>query len=486
MHRRLTAIYLTMLAVAAFGLAIPLCLVIVDRASTDLLLDRTADAARFASMAEQAVLTGQTESLEPELGIYSDLFGIDTVAVDADGDLVAASRPGVTLEEVQLASGESAEGASDTVMNALTGQRQGLEQRIWPWTSEHLLVAEPITDGGETIGAIVSANPTTAVARSVLWLWCVVGLSVLAILGAGVAAARPVGQWVLRPVTELGQAVEAISRGDLSTRVTEDSGPAELKQLAGAFNEMSGTISHIMERQSQFVAYAAHQIRNPLAVVRLRVEALGVQLPPQHHQAHQTVLEELDRLTRTCHGLLSLARAAETTPERIMVDPARIAQQRIDAWEPIAQHRHARLQHRIPSGLAVRALEHTVDQALDVLIDNALKFGGEGVTVHIGAERVSAVSVEITVTDDGPGIPDHLLHEAAVPFWRRYAAPAESSTQDSSGSAESVGGTGLGLSAVVALLELDGGDLQLHAVQPHGVRAVISLPAPTPPPGGRP
>lgn len=468
MHRRLSVIYLVMLAAAALSLAVPLCMVMVDRASTELFMDRTGDAARFASLAEQSVLSGETETLYPELHSYSQLYGIDAVVIDAQAELVASSRPGLTVQQVQRDSGLSEETVADLVMNALTGQRSGLDQRIWPWTTHQLLIAEPITDGGETIGAVVTSSPTASVAGTSAAVWTVVGIGVLGILAVGMAAARPVSQWVLRPVAELAQAAHAIGQGDLSARVAGASGPAELKHLASAFNHMSSTLATMMERQSQFVAYAAHQIRNPLAVVRLRVESLGVRLPAEHQPALDLVVEELDRLTRTCQGLLSLAHAADAEPERVEVAVARVARERATAWQPIAQRREAHVQVEVPEDLVVFALEHTVDQVLDVLLDNALKFGGEGVHITIWADHVGG-AVELRVTDDGPGLPPQMLTDAVVPFWRRPASASE----EASGAA---GGTGLGLSAVVALVELDGGTVQLHAHEPHGMTAVVRFP----------
>lgn len=120
----------------------------------------------------------------------------------------------------------------------------------------------------------------------------------------------------------------------------------------------------------------------------------------------------------------------------------------------------------------MHAVEHTLDQTLDVLIDNALKFGGDGVTVTLRARRLTEGTVELIVDDDGPGIPAELLEQALVPFWRNGTA------RDAAG-LDVAGGAGLGLSIVVTLLELDEGTLTLETRFPHGLRAVVRLPAAT-------
>lgn len=470
MHRRLTGIYLALLVVTTLGLALPLGLAVVDRESNRMLLDRTADAASFSSLAENAVLTGQARTITGELEIYEQTFGISTVLIDSDANVVASSSPQLTLAQLQSAAGESSQQPAEQVLAALAGVRQEHEGRLWPWTSNDLLVAEPVNDSGETIGAVVTSSPTAAVTRSMWIQWAVIAAAVLAVLALGALAARPISRWVLRPVTELTQTVEAVRGGDLGARVSAVDGPGELKQLGSAFNEMSATIQQILDRQRSFVAYAGHQLRNPLAAVRLRVESLGEGLSGQQLQAHTVVLEELDRLTRTCQGLLSLALSADAELDRVQIDIAYTAARRHEAWLPIAEQLGAHIERDIATGLRVRTLEHTVEQTLDVLIDNALKFGGRGVTVRIAASRLPSDEVEIAVEDDGPGLPDELLQDAVIPFWRRESAEE--------GVPTAAQGTGLGLSAVVSLLELDGGSLSLHPRSPHGTRALIRLKGP--------
>ncbi|MGO1184164.1 MAG: ATP-binding protein [Micrococcaceae bacterium] len=473
MHRRLTAIYLTLLVVTTLGLAVPLSMAVVDRASHTLVLDRTADAARFSSLSENAVLTGQVDSTEAELSIYQQLYGIRAVVLDADARRIAASSPEVTLATVQAAAGiapEHLETPDETVMTALAGLRQESATRMWPWSAKELLVAEPINTGDETVGVVVTSSPTTDLRYSILAQWLVIAVGVALTLVIGVWAARPLSQWVLRPVARLADAAQEISRGHLDARVSELHGPGELKHLAHAFNQMSTTITELLDRQRQFVAYASHQIRNPLAGVRLRVEALGASLPPERLPAHRAALEELDRLTRTCEGLLNLARAAEVDPEKVLVPLRAIALQRQRAWEPVASRRGARVEVDVPEGLTVRAVEHTLDQTLDVLIDNAVKFGGSGVTVTLRAHTLDDGAVELIVDDDGPGIPAELLELALVPFWR-------DPTARDAGGLDVAGGAGLGLSIVVTLLELDQGTLTLEPATPHGLRAVIRLPS---------
>lgn len=469
MQRRLITIYLSLLMVTTVGLAIPLCFSVLERASSAMVLDRTADAARFSSIAAGAVVTGETGIIEAELAAYEQLFGIQALVVDADAAPVAGSSPDLALKDLHA---DREEVLDEAVLFALAGTRQGTEQRIWPWDPEPLLVAWPVDDGGETIGAVVISSPTNALRRSVALSWLAVAAGVLGVLALGAWAARPLSSWVLRPINELSDAAGAVMRGELSTRVSEFTGPGELQHLAGAFNRMTTTIDEMLHRQRQFVAYAGHQIRNPLAVVRLRVDSLGSHLPDDQQGDHLLALDEIDRLTRTCAGLLALARSRDHELDRVEVDLQEVARQRVRAWEPFARMRGAALIDEVPAGLRVSSVEHTLDQTLDVLLDNALKFGGQGVRIEVAARRAADGTITLTVADDGLGLPKESLARAIVPFWRE----GEDVGPQGQARTDAPGGTGLGLSAIVTLLEIDGGSLRLEQVEPHGIRAVVTLP----------
>jgi signal transduction histidine kinase len=105
-----------------------------------------------------------------------------------------------------------------------------------------------------------------------------------------------------------------------------------------------------------------------------------------------------------------------------------------------------------------------VDQVLDALIDNAIKFAGPNATVTVTVERDSAGAVDLHVIDDGPGLPAGAGAAATEPFWRN---PAH----------QNIAGSGLGLTIASTLLEGTGARLDLAPVEPHGLDAHLRLPA---------
>lgn len=460
-------VYVTLLVIAGLGLALPLCSVIASRGAAGLVLDRTHDSARLAAVAEASVIAGSAGVMTGELAVYESVYDIQGLVLDRDAQIVAASHTGLTLEEVLAgtawASGPESE-VPGVVRNALAGNRPGAADTIWPWDRGRLIVAEPVVSSGEIIGVVLTSSPTEALRRSTMVQWAWVVAVVVGLLAMGIAAAVPLARWVLRPIGHLDAASTALSQGSLDARVSVDAGPPELRHLGESFNAMAETITSMLERQRTFVAFAGHQVRNPLAALRLRVEALGSQLDAPARAEHAMALEEVDRLSRTCDSLLTLARADADEVDRVAVRLDQIAERRVQAWWPIAHRAQARLRVAATEEIWWYAAEGTLEQTLDALIDNSLKFGGRGVTVEIEV-RTAGDGAQLLVRDNGPGLSAEQRRDAVQPFWR---GPREAS-------ALAAGGSGLGLSVVVTLLELQGGRLELRPGPGGGVEAVVHL-----------
>ncbi|MBE2999178.1 HAMP domain-containing histidine kinase [Nocardiopsis sp. HNM0947] len=455
MRRRVTTVYVTLLVVACLGLAWPLSGSIAARGTSEMLLDRINDTARLSGLAEPTVLTGSVGTLSGELAAYDELYGVAGVVLDRDGRLVASSRDGLEgtgLEEI--VGGDPADLPGE-VRTALAGARLGTDAVVWPWSTDPLVVAEPV-GSGEVVGVVVTASPTGGLRRAILLQWMGVWIVALTVLVVGIAAAGPLTRWVLRPIDHLDEATRAVSEGSLDARVRAGDGPMELRRLGESFNRMADKISSMLESQRTFVAYAGHQVRNPLAALRLRVESLGRHLPEAGTREHRLALDEVDRLTRICDSLLTLARTEDSEHSLVEEDVREAAEDRVAAWLPIAERAGARLECAGEAVATVHCVEGTLDQALDALIDNALKYGGEGVHIRVLVEGTGAVRV----VDDGPGLPPEQLAEATRPFWRDGGH----------------GGSGLGLSIVVTLLEMQGGGLTLRPAEPHGIDARIRFP----------
>src|SRR5687767_14489856 len=123
MRARLLATYLSLLTLALLGLDLPLAVTLVARDAQTMFIDRAADTARFASLAEPALRTGRVEALAAELRSYDAMFGIAAAVIARDGRLAIASRPGLDLADPAV---------SPHVQAALSGRRAGIAAVPWP------------------------------------------------------------------------------------------------------------------------------------------------------------------------------------------------------------------------------------------------------------------------------------------------------------------------------------------------------------------
>jgi signal transduction histidine kinase len=451
--RRLLITFQSLLALVLLALAVPLAVTTAARDTQTVFIDRLNDTARFASLAEPALRTGRLAALDAELREYDATYGIAAVVVRRDGRPFLASRDGLDLDAARVHA---------RVEAALSGQHAGLQQTFWPWRDVPLVVAEPVGRGGEIIGAVLTVSPTDALrAGTGRSLAVLAGLSVLVLL-VGAAAAGPLARWMLRPVGRLDDAAAALSVGRFGNRVETVSGPPELRRLVASFNRMAGRIATLVERQRSFVSYASHQLRTPLATLRLCVENLETAVRPHGLDDYRMMAEEITRLGQLCDSLLAYARAEVTAGEAVGVDAATVVERRVETWRALAERADIRLRRTGLAAAPVRAAAQALDQALDALLSNAVKFAGAGAEVVVGVERGEAGWFDIDVVDDGPGMPPEDLARAAEPFWRR----AES---------QNVDGSGLGVTIAAALVTASGGRFDLMAARPHGVHARIRL-----------
>jgi signal transduction histidine kinase len=461
--RRMLVVYASLLLLVLAALEIPLAVAVAARDTQTLFIDQLNDTARFASLAEPALRSGETVTLRAELTRYDSLYGIAAAIVDQDGRIVISSRPGLSLGGA----------ARSRLRAALSGDRSGIEEVVWPWRRAPLVVAEPVGHGGEVVATAVTIAPTGAVRSRITTRWTELAAAGLAaLLGFGLAAI-PLTRWVLRPVRELDEVTGELSAGQWQARVPVTTGPAELRRLGEHFNTMAAAMSRVLEQQRSFVSYAGHQLRNPLATLRLRVENLAPHLPPAGERDLELAIDEAGRLGRILDGILALVRAEGGTYRICVVDCGRVARERVTAWRRDSSG--VRIRCRGATHAAALAVQGGVGQILDALIDNATKFAGPDATVTVTVSRphrpadrtgepVAGPVVEIDVVDDGPGLSEADLASATQRFWR---SPEH----------QNVDGTGLGLAIAGALAEASGGVLLLRPARPHGLHARVVLPA---------
>ena len=312
---------------------------------------------------------------------------------------------------------------------------------------------------GEWLNATLRAPPRRSRVSGPAAILTVLGLSLAAVLTVALFYVRR----LVRPLRALAAAARAAGRGDRTARVPEE-GARELREAAGAFNDMQGRIARFDAERTRTLAAVGHDLRTPITSLRIRAEMLD-------DNAREPIIRTLDEMRVMADGLVTFARGEGDgeASERIDLEPflARLSNERgvaFVAGTPGSEGKRTKAARRdeaqADGAITVVARPVALRRAIGNLIDNALRYAGSA-RVFLARNSSSAV---ITVEDEGPGIPPEHIEAMMDPFARGEA----------SRSAET-GGAGLGLAIARAILRSHGGTLELTNRAEGGLRASVTL-----------
>jgi signal transduction histidine kinase len=444
-RRRLLAILLAFSVLAVAGFAVPLLDSTAANRTNEFVLSRTADVARFAALAQEG---GAGDQLRAEVAAHTDLFGDAVVIVDERRRVVVEAGMSATEPEVAAA-----------VDAALRNQPRGAPGELRPWSTGDVLFSQAVGTGTRVAGAVVLRSSVAPAVSDITVRWAIILLAALAAALACVLLVLRLTRWLLRPVEQLADGVHAVAAGRERTHVDVVAGPPELRGLAAEFNQMSDALAESAGRQRALVADASHQLRNPMAALRLRIDTLDTQ--------DDSMVLELERLEALLDGMLSLASAdslatdlaASSADERC--DAVTVLVERVEAWHEAADRANVTLCGPTDlTELPVRCAESDLAQVVDVVLDNGIKYAGAGSTVRWSGHAADG-RVRLTIADDGPGVDADQLPRLTERFWR--------ASRDAPGS-------GLGLAIAERLVTARGGTFTLHSGQ-RGLTVHIDLPA---------
>jgi two-component system phosphate regulon sensor histidine kinase PhoR len=226
--------------------------------------------------------------------------------------------------------------------------------------------------------------------------------------------------------------------------------------------------------RQDFVANVSHELRTPLSLIKSAAETLidgGRHDPAVTARFLDIIDKNANRLTLLIDDLLLLARLDSGRLE-LHLQPVPLApaiQDALDDAALIARSREVTLHQQVSGEPAAQADPDRLRQVLANLIDNAIKYGRAGGDVTVTARAVDARHVEVSVHDDGPGIPPDAKARVFERFYRIDKARAREQ-----------GGTGLGLAIVKNVVEAHGGDVRVESEPGHGTTFCFTLRAATP------
>lgn len=289
------------------------------------------------------------------------------------------------------------------------------------------------------------------------------------VMGVIVAAGCLMVYWLtgkaLSPLRQLDQQIRGRRAEDLSQPLPVPSSGDEVAGLTISFNQMSANLSEAFERQKRFSQCAAHELRTPLAVLKTRMALFrkkGLCTTPETDQLLSVLEEQTERLSVLVGDLLSLTNM-DGLDRGEEVDLSQTLSQAAAGLEDLAGERGITLHLETQPG-RTRGNRVLLERVFCNLIQNAIQYNRPDgvVTVH-GACDGDNFRVEIT--DEGIGIPQELREQIFEPFFR----------VDKSRSRQ-LGGAGLGLSLVRAIVDLHGGRVWAEDAPGQGSRFVVMLP----------
>jgi two-component system, OmpR family, sensor kinase len=371
------------------------------------------------------------------------------IVVDASGALIADSDG--PASGALYATSERPE-----LVAALAGTPTSIVRHSETLGADLMATAVPIVDESST--SISGVAGAVRITRSMDQVDGAVRRVTLAVLGIGAAGllaglllAVVLSTWLARPLRELAHRARRFGAGDMSVRTGDIRGPDEVEQLATSFDRMADDVADTVQAQREFAANASHQLRTPLTGLKLRLEAAVAAIDDDGVRADLTAADaEVDRLAAIVDRLLATASRTER-PTAPLTDLALVVTRAADRWRDAAPGMSIDI-----GNAQARVDERDVEQILDNLIDNAIRYAGGRIEVSAGSSNGDAF---IAVRDHGPGISADDISHVTERFYR--------------GAGTRVEGSGLGLAIVRELAARAGGTIQVTAATGGGVRAEV-------------
>jgi signal transduction histidine kinase len=372
---------------------------------------------------------------------YSAVIVVQSTKADT---FQATAQNAATEVDTQLADQHTVDPArlATTLNGALATitYQNGHTQTIGkPQGDSVLTFVAPLAQGGQLV-LTEDARPLRQLQAELTGL---IALLVVLSVGTGTVVATVTARRLAEPMRHVADRAARLGAGDFRPDPNRY-GVEELDMVAQALDTSGSALADLVQRERDLVGDVSHQLRSRLTALQLRLESMAGASSPEIAEDAAAALEQSERLTKVLEELLAAAgaaRAVQAEPIDLATELPAIAAD----WRELLRADGRALRVRVPDGLLARATPGRLREAIGVLLDNSLRHGTG--TVTITARRGEATAV-IEVSDNGPGVPEEL---AAHVFERGVSGG---------------GSTGVGLALARALVDADGGRLELSTSRP--------------------
>ncbi len=300
-------------------------------------------------------------------------------------------------------------------------------------------VTLPFGPGGE----LTLEEPRSVMRSQQLQVTFIVLLLVVLSVGTGAVVATVTARRLAEPLSDVADRAARLGAGDFR-EVPQRHGVPELDRVSDVLDTSAAALADLVQRERELVGDVSHQLRSRLTALQLRLDELATHPDPSARREATAALEQTEKLTEVLDALLEAARAARAAGAELQ-DLREGLSAVADEWRPALRAAGRSLKFRVPDGLLARVTPTRIREAVGALVDNAIQHGGGTVTL---SARAAENSIVVEVSDAGPGVPEELVPHV---FDRGVSVGSS---------------TGLGLALARALVEADGGRLELSRARP--------------------
>jgi len=435
-------------------------------AAAEILSNRLSALNRFVQLASHVASDDDLEMLQIEMDTYSGLYD-EGLLIVADGHQLVSGN--ISAQDPDVA---------DTLRAAALNLERTDIPAVNPFLDSGALIARPFGNTGQVLGSVTMKVNLEPARMKVLQASSTVILATLTVGAVFLLLANRLATWVLRPLHRLDDSVQLLTQTQRPIPLVEQ-GPPELRALSRSVSSMAQTMATSLQQQQELIAETSHQLRNPVAALRLRVDLLKMRLADRASaEGLRSVENELARVEMLLDGVLRLAsaehRLTEQNSEEGVADSS-AGKESINVLQVLAEEferQSATAQAAGNTLILEGAAESTQDvsvwcnlfdlqQMVAELLENAIKYApATQITLSV---KSSPTMVDVMICDQGPGMNKTEIRRAGERFWR-----AES--------VRGTAGTGLGLAIVDRLARANSGRLLVTANPQAGLASIIRLP----------
>ena len=270
----------------------------------------------------------------------------------------------------------------------------------------------------------------------------------------------PLVRRITLPLRKMRNAARSMAQGQFDTRVNIQRGD-EIGGLANSLNHLGERLEEFVTGQKRFLGDIAHELGSPLARMQFAIEIVAQNATPNMTPLLEDVREEVGQMTELLGEILQFTKAGLHTDLHLEAVKVRELVLQAIAQENIST---AQVEIQVPEALRVQADRRYLLRAVANVLRNAVRHAGAASPLKVQA-RESRSSVVLSVSDEGPGVPEAFVHRLGDPFFRTESARTRET-----------GGVGLGLAIVKRCVEACGGTVSIRNLKPHGLCVEMQLP----------